>query len=618
MSSKASDLGSGVLLEWKNLTVSVRSSEKRYYGRPGHQQRREIAILKNASGAVRSDNLVAIMGPSGAGKTTLLAAISMRIGGPTTVHGKVLINGLNVTRTQMKQLTGFVPQYDIALRSLTVGEHLSFVSKLKNVGYAAVLRIVNELGVQGCWNTRIQCLSGGERKKVNLAGELLTEPDILFCDEPTTGLDSFSATAVIGTLHALCTGGGRRAVVCTIHDPQSQVFQYFSDVVLMEKTGTILYQGRTADMRTFFNSIGQSIPDSGNPADLYFQLVSPGRAVPARPTDVEEATRRQEIIRKAHRENVARKCLMTRYHQAKLIQRLTNDRHRICWARQLPLLLHRTALHGLRNVWEYLTVTGIFMFTSAVIAALYFEVRPISQTAIQDIRGALFLMISELVFTISYSVFYTFPSEIPLLRREVGEKTYNLSAYYVHKVLFSVPRAFFETFLFVGVICAFVGFTTNFGTYCYMAAVSGAASVLAMAYGYLLSCTTGSMSMAIEASNIIFLAFMLLGGLYLNLRAFPLLKYLSFFFFASEGVSVYYWLSVDHIPCIAVRPNGTTGTVPPGACLSTGTAVLEDAGYATSYDALRLNYAILATEILVVHLASYTLLRNIIRKAGFY
>ncbi|KFB36638.1 AGAP007655-PA-like protein [Anopheles sinensis] len=609
-------LRSAVLLEWKNLTVSVRPSgnsiQAEWTGRPGHQQRKETVILRNANGAVRSDNLVAIMGPSGAGKTTLLAAISMRITGATTVHGKVLINGLYVTRTQMKQLTGFVPQYDIALKSLTVAEHLSFAAKLKNVGYVAAMRIANELGLQGCLSTRIAHLSGGERKKVNLAGELLTEPQILFCDEPTTGLDSYNAASVMKTLQALVENG-RRAVVCTIHDPPSQVFQRFSDVILMEDGGSVLYQGPTADRVAFFNSIGKVLPVTGNPADYYFQLVSPGASVsPA--SEAEEAIHRYETIRKACRENIARKCLTTRYHQAMIIQKLTNDKHRVCRARQLAILLHRTALTSIRNFREYLTVTAIFMFTSVVIASLYYEVRPLTQTSIQDIRGALFLMISELVYTTSYGVFYTFPAEMPLIRREIGEKTYNLSVYYAHKVLYSIPRAFFESFLFIGVIYASVGFTTDFLTYCSMSLVTGAASVLAMAYGYLLSCTSGSTNMAIEISNIVFLAFMLLGGLYLNVNAFPVLKYMSCFFFASEGVSVYYWLSVGSIPCDSDQRRGNETVT----CLPTGVAVLEDAGYATSYEALELNYLIMAVQIVLVHLLAYVLLRRFVRKAGFY
>ncbi|XP_052896875.1 protein brown [Anopheles moucheti] len=607
-----------VLLEWKNLTVSVQpSSDKQlasaneWHGRPGHQIKKEITLLRNASGAVRSDNLVAIMGPSGAGKTTLLAAISMRITGSTTVHGKVLINGLYVTRTQMKQLTGFVPQYEIALQTLTVAEHLTFVARLKNVGYVAVLRIINELGLQGCWGTRIAQLSGGERKKVNLAGELLTEPDILFCDEPTTGLDSFNAASVMKTLQSLCANG-RRAVICTIHDPPSQVFQCFSDVILMQEGGTVFYQGPTADRIDFFSSIGKQLPASGNPADFYFQLVSPD-ATTFVASEADEAIHRYEIVRKACRENIARKCLMTRYHQAKIIQKLANDKHRVCRAKQLMILLHRTALDSFRNVREYLTVTAIFLFTSVVIASLYYEVRPASQTSIQDIRGALFLMISELVYTISYGVFYTFPSEMPLIRREVGEKSYNLSVYYAHKVLYSVPRAFFESFLFIGVVYAFVGFTTDILTYCCMSLVSSGASILAMAYGYLLSCTTGTMNLAIETSNIVFLAFMLLGGLYLNLRAFPLLKYLSFFFYASEGVSVYYWLPMESIPC-----NESSNVNETTTCLANGKAVLEDAGYATSYEALHLNYLVMAAQIVLVHLVSYMLLRKFVRKAGFY
>ena len=111
-------------------------------------------------------------------------------------------------------------------------------------------QVIRELNLEKCENTRISNLSGGERKKVNLAGELLTEPDILFCDEPTTGLDSFSALAVLKTLRKIAQKG-RKAVICTIHHPTSDAFQCFTDIILVHK-GEILYQGPTEEARTFF------------------------------------------------------------------------------------------------------------------------------------------------------------------------------------------------------------------------------------------------------------------------------------------------------------------------------------------------------------------------------
>ena len=107
-------------------------------------------------------------------------------------------------------------------------------------------------------------------------------------------------------------------------------------------------------------SIGKEVPANGNPADFYFQLVSPGATTFAA-SEAEEAIQRYEIVRKACRQNIARKCLMTRYHQAKIIQKLANDKHRVCRAKQLMILLHRTTLDSMRKLREYLTVTAIFL-----------------------------------------------------------------------------------------------------------------------------------------------------------------------------------------------------------------------------------------------------------------
>lgn len=94
-------------------------------------------------------------------------------------------------------------------------------------------------------------------------------------------------------------------------------------------------------------------------------------------------------------------------------------------------------------------------------------------------------MVCELLYTLSYSVFYVFPRDLPLVRREVGERTYRLSAYYAHRALLTVPKAFFESFLFVGIVYGCVRFTAVAGaaTYVGMATVSAVASLLAVAYG---------------------------------------------------------------------------------------------------------------------------------------
>ncbi|XP_062549558.1 protein brown [Armigeres subalbatus] len=614
------DAGPGepnVLLEWKSLSVRVG-------GQRPWSKTEQKDILKNATGAVRSGDLVAVMGASGSGKTTLLAAVSMRL--VAKVDGNVLINGLNVTQSQMKRLSGFVPQFEIAIKSLTVMEHLLFVSKLKGLDRHRMVEVIKELNLDKCEHTRISNLSGGERKKVNLAGELLTEPDILFCDEPTTGLDSFNALAVLKTLKKIAFKG-RKAVICTIHHPTSEAFQCFTDVVLV-KNGEICYQGPTEEARTFFRSVHFPLPINCNPADHYFKLVCDYSQIDHMENDdhhlqqqqqqhhqseqqreTDSQTRRYEILHKCHMENIVKKCMMGPYHQNDVIDKLCRNNHHACWSSQLYLLVRRGVIDSVRNIRQHAIVTLLFLITSITISALYFPVKPTSQTAIQDIRGALFLMICELLYTISYAVFYEFPHEMPLLRREVGEQMYRLSAYYAHKVLLTVPKAIFDSYLFIGIIYGCVQFSTGFATYVGISAVCTVASLLAVAYGYLFTCVTGSLEMSIEAANLIFLLYNLLGGLYLNVVAFPISKYLSFFFFASEGASIYYWQGVQNITCD--RGRNTT-------CLRNGEAVLLDYGYGTTLDTVYFNYLVMAGEILVIHFAAYLCLRRFVRRVGFY
>uniref|UniRef100_A0A8D7ZXK3 Protein brown n=1 Tax=Culex pipiens TaxID=7175 RepID=A0A8D7ZXK3_CULPI len=611
---------SPVLLEWMNLSVRIGSGRTWSFKKKPADS---AYILKHATGAVRSGDLVAVMGSSGSGKTTMLAAVSMRL--TADVQGSVLINGLFVNPTQMKRLSGFVPQFEIALNSLTVREHLTFVAKLKGVGRAQMKSVINELNLEQCASTRISHLSGGERKKVNLAGELLTEPDVLFCDEPTTGLDSFSALAVINTLRKLAVDS-RKAVICTIHHPTSDIFECFSDIILLNR-GRTYYQGPTVEATSFFESISLPLPINCNPADYYFKLVCDSDGydnVDSSESLAGESRNRHEVVRKCQRENVAKKSLMGPYQQGDVIDKLCRNTSHACWPSQLYLLLHRGILDSIRNLREYIIVTFLFLITSITISALYFHIDPATggQTSIQDIRGALFLVVCELLYTLSYSVFYVFPRDLPLVRREVGERTYRLSAYYAHRALLTVPKAFFESFLFVGILYGCVRFTAVAGaaTYVGMATVSAVASLLAVAYGYLLTCLSGSMELSIEYANLIFLLYGLLGGLYLNIRAFPVAKYLSFFFFAAEGISVYYWRTVLDIPCDLDETTTTAvnETATNHSCLRDGLAVLEDTGYGTSLDVVYFNYLVMAGQIVAVHVLAYFCLRRLVKKAGFY
>ncbi|XP_043790845.1 protein scarlet isoform X4 [Apis laboriosa] len=265
-------------LTWKNISYTV---ERKTNGGSlraifGFQYSELIQLLHGVSGIVNSGMLMAIMGPSGAGKTTLLATISRRVKGKAT--GDVLLNGKPIDTEQMIRISGFVPQTDLAIESLTIQEHMEFMACMKmdrrlraNFRRQRITVLLRELGLAKCTSTKLSALSGGERKRVTLAVELLTEPSILFCDEPTTGLDSYGAMTVVRTLREVAASG--RIVICSLHQPASGLLEIFHEVLLLS-SGRVAFQGSSIDATEFFDSLNLPCPPTFNSAEFYVSQLS--------------------------------------------------------------------------------------------------------------------------------------------------------------------------------------------------------------------------------------------------------------------------------------------------------------------------------------------------------
>jgi ABC-type multidrug transport system ATPase subunit len=224
-------------------------------------------------------------GPSGAGKTTLLHCMAGRAQYPL-IGGQVLFDG-RVRDSRTKRRIGYCTQDDIFFTKLTVRETLDFTAAIRMEGRLSkaqrqqrVDEIVLKLRLSKCLDTRIgdqqfdKGISGGERKRVNIANELLgrAEGGILLLDEPTSGLDSSSALMVVRLLRQLADEG--HAIVSTLHQPTSQMLQLF-DTVLMLSEGEVVYFGPTAKATGYFSSpaVGFPTPPNYNPADFFMQLL---------------------------------------------------------------------------------------------------------------------------------------------------------------------------------------------------------------------------------------------------------------------------------------------------------------------------------------------------------
>ncbi|KAK3085153.1 hypothetical protein FSP39_025124 [Pinctada imbricata] len=231
-------------------------------------------ILHSINGVANSGELLAVMGPTGSGKTTLLNAIAGRI--PITT-GEVTLNEKPMTKA-IRRRVAYVLQDDIFLSNLTLYETLYFAAMIRipdTVAHSEKLtridEIVDALHIRECLNTiigdfMVRGLSGGEKKRANIACELLTDPDIMLIDEPTSGLDSSTAHTLMKQLKGYATTYNK-TIIATIHQPSSQIYHMFCKLLLLVN-GHTAYFGEADMTLRYFENIGLTCQPNYNPADF--------------------------------------------------------------------------------------------------------------------------------------------------------------------------------------------------------------------------------------------------------------------------------------------------------------------------------------------------------------
>ncbi len=248
---------------------------------------RQKVLLDHVSFKALPGDMIALMGPSGAGKTTLLLALNGYL--PPT-SGQVRINGedLYTIYDALRGSIGYVPQDDIVHPELTVFEAVKYSARFRlPPDYAddeidrRVDETLRDLGLEGVRNLQIgkpekKVLSGGQRKRVNIALELVTDPVILFLDEPTSGLAADDTTALISLLSDLTKKTGK-TIVMTIHQPAKDEFEKFNLCFIMGYGGIPTYFGPTGEPAYgFFGSISQRASNPrkrvDNPRDMFDML----------------------------------------------------------------------------------------------------------------------------------------------------------------------------------------------------------------------------------------------------------------------------------------------------------------------------------------------------------
>lgn len=245
--------------------------------------------IRNVSFSESQGKLLGIMGASGAGKTTLLNVLS---GIDTPTEGEIRINGINLHKDheKLEGVIGYIPQDDLLIEELTVFENLYYAAKLcfNNKKNDEISELVNKLLISLGLHERKhlmvgsplnKTISGGQRKRLNIALELIREPSILFVDEPTSGLSSRDSENVMDLLRELTLKG--KMIFVVIHQPSSDIYKMFDKMIILDTGGYLIYYGNPVEGIVHFKKMDNQInsevgecPTCGNVTpELIFNIV---------------------------------------------------------------------------------------------------------------------------------------------------------------------------------------------------------------------------------------------------------------------------------------------------------------------------------------------------------
>ncbi|MCO5268930.1 MAG: ATP-binding cassette domain-containing protein [Brumimicrobium sp.] len=207
--------------------------------------------------------LIGIMGGSGTGKSTLLSVLNGRLK-PT--EGSVVINGVDIHQNpkEIEGVIGNISQDDLLIEELTVFENLYFNAQLcfKELSKREItIKVIELLKVLGLYNSKdlkvgnplSKTISGGQRKRLNIALELIREPSVLFVDEPTSGLSSRDSENIMDLLKELALKG--KLIFVVIHQPSSDIFKMFDRLLLLDQGGYPIFYGDPIDSVVYFKTV---------------------------------------------------------------------------------------------------------------------------------------------------------------------------------------------------------------------------------------------------------------------------------------------------------------------------------------------------------------------------
>ncbi|NXI56077.1 ABCG2 protein, partial [Chloroceryle aenea] len=421
------------------------------------QKTAEKEVLRDVNG-IMGPGLNAILGPTGSGKSSLLDILAARKD-PRGLSGDILINGAPQP-ANFKCTSGYVVQDDVVMGTLTVRENLKFSAALRlpktvkeQEKNERVNQIIKELSLSKVADSKVgtqftRGVSGGERKRTNIGMELITDPAILFLDEPTTGLDASTANAVLLLLKRMAKQG--RTIIFSIHQPRYSIFRLFDNLTLLA-AGRVLYHGPAQRAIDYFQSIGYQCEPYNNPADFFLDIINGDSTAVAMSksdeTSTADSTEECTGYDKTLAEKLAEKYSSSTYYQETKASleniSLGNQKktkavfQQITYANsflhQLKWVSRRTFKNLVGNPQASVAQLCVTAVLGLVVGAIFFGLKN-DFTGLQNRVGAMFFLTTNQCFS-SISAIELFVVEKKIFIHEYISGYYRTSAYFISKLM---------------------------------------------------------------------------------------------------------------------------------------------------------------------------------------
>ncbi|CAI9754317.1 unnamed protein product [Fraxinus pennsylvanica] len=505
----------------------------------------ERKILNGITGMVSPGQILAVLGPSGSGKSTLLNALAGRLHYGHGLTGSILANSKKLTKSTRKRI-GFVTQDDVLLPHLTVRETLIFCSLLRlpaslsrNEKISMAESVIRELGLAKCkdtiiGNSFIRGISGGERKRVSIAHEMLINPSLLILDEPTSGLDSTAAFRLMTTLGSLADKG--KTIVTSVHQPSSRVYQSFDSVVVLSE-GRCIYFGKGNEAMNYFESVGFCPSFPMNPADFLLDLAN-GVCQLDGIRDKEKPNVRQNLVSSYNAvlaPKVKAACLdstSTATKEMVIVGKHTCGYKQSfsTWFDQFIILLQRNMKERKHETFNPL---GVFQVIAASLLASFMWWHS-DYRDIQDRLGLLFFISIFWGVFPSFGAVFAFPQERAIFVKERASGMYTLLSYFLARITGDLPMEMILPILFLAIVYWMTGLKPELWAFLLTLIVLLGHVLVSQGLGLALGALIMDAKKASTVVTVTMLAFVLIGGFYVHkVPAFmSWFKYISTIFYS--------------------------------------------------------------------------------------